>query len=67
MKFLKNDLVKIFNMKHDLTLWYSEYLIAETALITPLSRQTGETRKEPQNMKIKYRKHICKSSTPYRK
>jgi hypothetical protein len=30
-------------MKHDLTLWYSEYLIAETALITPLSRQTSET------------------------
>jgi len=26
-------------MKHDLTLWYSEYLIAEEAL----SRQTSET------------------------
>jgi hypothetical protein len=58
-------------MKHDLTLWYSEYLIAETALITPLSRQTSETLdtqlQEPQNIEIKYWKHISKSSTPYRK
>jgi len=42
-------------MKHDLTQWYLEYLIAETAV----SRQTSETwysatRKEPQNMEIQY-------------
>jgi hypothetical protein len=52
-------------MKHDLNLWYSECLIAETALITPLSRQTRETcTGSPDNVTPKYGNKVPETQIP---